>query len=81
MRGQARTSGEGALPCLEVLSDLWHLDVRVEFFYLVENMVFVIIATVLERLLLAPSVRWEMSQCEARIDTDLGLRRGADHGL
>lgn len=46
VRGQAPTVGEGTLPCLEVLSDLRHLYIRVELFYLVENMVLVVVAEV-----------------------------------
>ena len=49
------TSREGALPCLQVLLDLRHLYIRVELFYFVEDVVLVIIAEVVKRLLLAPT--------------------------
>ena len=45
------TSLEGALPRLQVLRGLWHLDVGIEFFYLVEDRVFVIIFEVIITLL------------------------------
>ena len=45
------TSLEGALPRLQVLRGLWHLHVGIEFFYLIEDCVFVIIFEVIITLL------------------------------
>ncbi len=48
VRGWTRTSGKGALPSLEVLCDLGHLDVGIELLDLVEDMVLVVVAEVVE---------------------------------
>src|SRR6266566_8500954 len=45
------TTLEGALPRLQVLRGLWHLHVGIEFFYLVEDCVLVIIFEVIITLL------------------------------
>ena len=58
-----RTPRERTFPGLEVLGDLGHLDVGVKLVNLIQDVILIVVAKVIRRLLLGRHVRLDLSIC------------------